>query len=90
MYFTISLLNDVFGTNEVIFEPKKAPFIRKLRDYVFSTLAFPVALHVAITFWGLYAIDRELVFPKVLDSFFPNWLVRIIIKTTLAISTIHF
>jgi hypothetical protein len=36
--------------------------------------AFPLAMFVGSTFWGLYAIDRELVFPKALDAFFPNWL----------------
>lgn len=29
---------------------------------------------VAATFWGLYAVDRELVFPQILDSFYPSWL----------------
>lgn len=24
-------------------------------------------------FWGLYAIDRELIFPKSLDEFIPGW-----------------
>lgn len=31
-------------------------------------------MYVGVTFWGLMAIDRELVFPKVLDEFFPTWL----------------
>ena len=29
---------------------------------------------VAACFWGLWAIDRELVFPVALDVFFPPWL----------------
>lgn len=29
---------------------------------------------VASTFWILWAIDRELVFPVSLDAFFPAWL----------------
>ena len=29
---------------------------------------------VTSTFWGLWHINRELIFPKALDSFFPNWL----------------
>jgi FAR-17a/AIG1-like protein. len=29
---------------------------------------------VGVTFWALMAVDRELVFPKALDPFFPSWL----------------
>ncbi|XP_053961023.1 androgen-induced gene 1 protein isoform X1 [Anastrepha ludens] len=72
IYYIISLINDFVGTNEVA--PKHTPTIRKVKDYLMSTLAFPVALNVGITFWSLYAIDRELVFPRVLDAVFPSWL----------------
>ncbi|XP_067623012.1 androgen-induced gene 1 protein isoform X1 [Eurosta solidaginis] len=76
IYFTISLINDFVGTNEVA--PKHTPAIRKIKDYLMATLAFPVALNVGITFWSLYAIDRELVFPRVLDAVFPNWLNHVV------------
>jgi len=29
---------------------------------------------VSVVFWGVYSFDRELMFPAVLDSFFPTWL----------------
>jgi hypothetical protein len=73
-YFIIALLNDVVGTNEVVLKSSKVPLIRKFKDYFFAAFAFPVAFNVGITFWGLYAVDRELVFPKAIDAFFPNWL----------------
>lgn len=69
-YFTISLLNDFVGTNEI--DPVRTPLIRKLKDRLLATLAFPCAILVSITFWALYAVDRELVFPKVLDEIFPT------------------
>ncbi|CAH0564640.1 unnamed protein product [Brassicogethes aeneus] len=72
LFFTICLLNDLIGTNDVA--PKKTPIIRKIKDFLLPCLALPVALFVAITFWGLYFIDRELVFPRALDAFFPTWL----------------
>lgn len=25
-------------------------------------------------FWGLYAVDRDLIFPKKAEQFFPSWL----------------
>ncbi|XP_039952511.1 androgen-induced gene 1 protein isoform X2 [Bactrocera neohumeralis] len=72
IYYVISLINDFVGTNEVA--PKRTPTIRKVKDYLMSAFAFPVALNVGITFWTLYAIDRELVLPRVLDPVFPSWL----------------
>ncbi|XP_066992579.1 androgen-induced gene 1 protein isoform X2 [Anabrus simplex] len=72
VYFTVCLANDFLGSNEV--NPKKVPFIRKLKDYMYCSVAFPVAMFVGLTFWGLMAIDRELVFPKALDPYFPGWL----------------
>lgn len=72
VYFTICLLNDFIGTNEVA--PKRMPLIRKLKDYMLAAFAFPVALNVGVTFWTLMAIDRELVFPKALDAVFPGYL----------------
>ena len=50
-----------------------------LKDFVFSTVGFPVGVFVSVSFWGLYAIDRDLVFPDELDQFFPpitNHMVR--------------
>jgi hypothetical protein len=71
VYFIIALLNDFVGTNEVLLS--KAPKIRKLKDYFFAAFAFPVAFNVGVTFWGLYAVNRELVFPKAIDAFFPKY-----------------
>lgn len=73
VYFTVCLINDFIGTNEVA--PRKTlPLIRKLKDYMLAAFAFPVAMNVGVTFWSLMAIDRELVFPKALDAVFPGWL----------------
>ncbi|XP_045475922.1 androgen-induced gene 1 protein-like isoform X1 [Harmonia axyridis] len=72
LFFTICLLNDIIGTNEP--NPKKTPIIRKVKDTLFTALAFPLSIFVGTTFWGIYAVDRELVFPKILDKYFPVWL----------------
>ena len=42
---------------------RKSLELRAVIDFVFSTLAFPVGVFVSVSFWGLYAINRELVFP---------------------------
>jgi len=75
-YHTIALINDFFGTNEA--EPKHSPVIRRIRDYIFTTFTFPLGMNVTILFWGLYAIDRELVFPRVMDPIYPWWLNHIL------------
>ncbi|KAG8429738.1 hypothetical protein GDO86_019345 [Hymenochirus boettgeri] len=49
-------------------------FLQQLRDLTFSSLAFPIGLFVVTSFWSIYAFDRELVYPKVLDSIIPQWL----------------
>lgn len=72
LYFTLACLNDLFGSNEK--SPSEKPLIRRVKDLVFSSLAFPVSLFVGVTFWALYAVDRELILPKALDAYFPTWL----------------
>lgn len=70
LYFTLCVLNDLIGTNEHY--PKRPSAIRKFKDYIFATFAFPLAMNVAISFWAIYAVDRELILPKSFESFFPK------------------
>lgn len=84
IFFLICLLNDWFGTNAV--NPKKPPLIRKSKDFLHASLGYPVSMFVAVVFWGLMFIDRELVFPKVLDPYFPWWLNHLM-HTMILIST---
>uniref|UniRef100_A0A4W3HHI5 Androgen induced 1 n=1 Tax=Callorhinchus milii TaxID=7868 RepID=A0A4W3HHI5_CALMI len=44
-----------------------------LRDWLMAVLAFPTGTVVVIMFWALYMYDREMVYPKILDSFIPQW-----------------
>lgn len=76
LYFTISSINDFYGSNEVGLVDR--PLIRRLKDYVFATFAFPLGIHVAGLFWTIYAFDRQLVMPEAVDRFFPSWLNHII------------
>ncbi|XP_036389293.1 androgen dependent TFPI regulating protein 1 isoform X1 [Megalops cyprinoides] len=48
-------------------------FIR-IRDAIFTVLAFPIGTFVFMSFWSIYAYDRELVYPKFLDDIIPIWL----------------
>ncbi|EDW76137.1 uncharacterized protein Dwil_GK14826 [Drosophila willistoni] len=75
-YHTVALLNDIFGDNTVTLHSKSK--LRLIRDYVFATFAFPVAHNVCISFWVIYAWDRELIFPTALDAIFPSWLNHVV------------
>jgi len=48
--------------------------LKRFRDLLFCSISLPLCLYVACIFWGLYAIDRELIFPKAIEPFYPNWL----------------
>ncbi|XP_075930155.1 androgen-induced gene 1 protein isoform X6 [Petromyzon marinus] len=48
--------------------------LTRLRDRIFTVLAFPIGTFVVIAFWAMYSWDREMVHPEVLDSFIPAWL----------------
>ncbi|XP_043578824.1 androgen-induced gene 1 protein-like isoform X2 [Bombus pyrosoma] len=85
IFFFICILNDWFGTNAV--NPKKPPFIRKLKDHVHAILGFPIAMFVGIIFWSLMFVDRELVLPKALDPYFPWWLNHLM-HTMIIVSTL--
>ncbi|XP_071856224.1 androgen-induced gene 1 protein isoform X1 [Bombus fervidus] len=85
IFFFICILNDWFGTNAV--NPRKIPFIRKLKDNVHAILGFPVAMFVGIIFWILMFVDRELVLPKALDPYFPWWLNHLM-HTMIMVSTL--
>ncbi|XP_043253747.1 androgen-dependent TFPI-regulating protein-like isoform X2 [Colletes gigas] len=85
VFFLICMLNDWFGTNAAC--PKKPPFIRKLKDYVHAVFSFPVAMFVGVIFWSLMFVDRELVFPKAIDPYFPWWLNHLM-HTMIMVSTL--
>lgn len=84
-YFLLAFTNDFIGTNEPLI--KVYSRLTSLKDFVFGTFAFPLALNVSILFWSLYAFDRQLVFPKEVDAFFPSWLNHIL-HTNIAVFVI--
>lgn len=45
---------------------------------MFAVFAFPLALDVSVCFWSIYAFDRQFVFPREVDEFFPSWLNHIL------------
>ncbi|XP_028667660.2 androgen dependent TFPI regulating protein 1 [Erpetoichthys calabaricus] len=72
VYFGICILADVTQLWSSVFRHKES--LVKVRDNIFALLAFPVGAFVVLSFWSIYAFDRELVYPIYLDSIIPQWL----------------
>ncbi|CAH1247685.1 AIG1 [Branchiostoma lanceolatum] len=53
---------------------RKPGVLKAVQDYLFAVLLFPMAMMVQCLFWGIYAVDRELVYPSKLDAIIPSWL----------------
>lgn len=65
LYFGVCLVSDLAG---------RKSSINRVKDVMFASAAFPIGIFVAVIFWGLYGVDRELIFPQKLDGHFPEWL----------------
>ncbi|ELU18491.1 hypothetical protein CAPTEDRAFT_168148 [Capitella teleta] len=84
VYFGYSILNDLFGSNlDPSDNQNNRSSLQKFRDAVSASVVFPIGTFVVIAFWALYAVDRELVFPKALDAIIPTWLNHIMHSTVI-------
>lgn len=83
IYFGLSIVNDLFGSNVRPSERIKRTTLQRWRDNFLAAIVFPVGTFVVVTFWGIYAVDRELVYPKALDKVIPQWLNHIMHTTVL-------
>ncbi|XP_054164551.1 androgen-dependent TFPI-regulating protein-like [Oppia nitens] len=73
--FTVSLVADfISNPNNNSRNKNRPPTTITVRDTLFNSLALPLAIFVSISFWGLYAIDRQLIFPVGIEKWYPNWL----------------
>ncbi|XP_021516689.1 androgen-dependent TFPI-regulating protein [Meriones unguiculatus] len=70
IFFGVACLDDVLKR---VKGSKDIKFITSFRDLLFTTLAFPISTFVFLVFWALFFYDRNLVYPKGLDEFFPAW-----------------
>ena len=67
--FLNMLLQFIFFT--IAFLSNFVKQLRPARDLIFASAAFPIGMFVGIIFWSIWAVDRELIFPKILDEYFP-------------------
>ncbi|XP_041976511.1 androgen-induced gene 1 protein-like [Aricia agestis] len=78
VYYYVSFLCDFLADSS-----RKRHMLHKIRDAMFA-VAFPLAIFVAATFWSIYLVDRELIFPETLDNIFPPFFNQVM-HTTVAI-----
>ncbi|XP_015924926.1 androgen-induced gene 1 protein isoform X2 [Parasteatoda tepidariorum] len=69
LFFTLSSIMDFMKTSSSSYNK-----LTKLRDKFYAGIVLPYGVFVVAMFWILYGINRELIFPKVLDPVFPPWL----------------
>ena len=46
--------------------------LRKFCEFLFTSLVLPLGTLVTGLFWTIFAIDRELVYPTIMDMYIPN------------------
>ncbi|KAK3862366.1 hypothetical protein Pcinc_031768 [Petrolisthes cinctipes] len=71
VFFGVCVLGDLAGWKD---GPGRRSILQRLHNTIFTTLVFPLGVFVCFIFWGLYAVDRELIFPVSMDAWFPGWL----------------
>lgn len=62
-YATLVDLKDLVVNKGKLQRKKKTDRSREIRDYIFLGVLFPVSLTVSILFWGIYAIEPDLMLP---------------------------
>uniref|UniRef100_A0A2K5WPU0 Androgen dependent TFPI regulating protein n=1 Tax=Macaca fascicularis TaxID=9541 RepID=A0A2K5WPU0_MACFA len=71
IFYGVTCLDDVLKR---IKGRKDIKFLTAFRDLLFAILAFPVSTFVFLAFWILFLYNRDLIYPKVLDTVIPAWL----------------
>uniref|UniRef100_A0A670XNY4 Androgen dependent TFPI regulating protein n=1 Tax=Pseudonaja textilis TaxID=8673 RepID=A0A670XNY4_PSETE len=70
VFYAVSLLTSAFILMK---KQRTATFMISFKDLIFSSLVFPLSTFVFATFWSMYLYDRDLLYPKYMDSIIPGW-----------------
>lgn len=68
--YEIWLLNTRY---ESLHSIRNSNIIRKFCNFLFICYIFPCSMFVAAQFWGVYSINRKLIFPKLMAQLIPAW-----------------
>ncbi|XP_054269413.1 androgen-dependent TFPI-regulating protein-like [Macrosteles quadrilineatus] len=80
IYFLVALVEDVLSVFKG--QERLKDKVNKFKNYFFTVLVAPMALLVSIVFWGIWSVDRNLIFPTVLDKYLPPWINHSLHTTT--------
>ena len=67
------MLDAIVGSNDKAKVSTQAYLLQRFRDFIFSTLALPLSILLTTSFWTIYGVNRELIWPSLLDKFYPLW-----------------
>uniref|UniRef100_A0A1B6CZW9 Androgen-dependent TFPI-regulating protein n=1 Tax=Clastoptera arizonana TaxID=38151 RepID=A0A1B6CZW9_9HEMI len=56
--------------------------LKKVKNFMFTVVVAPMTVFVSVVFWGLWSLDRELIFPKEIDPVLPPWVNHSLHTTT--------
>lgn len=70
-YFIMAFINDFIESKDM--NSKHIARFKKLKDYIYTTLVFPVAFDVGVMFWIFYFINPELVVSSEVHELVPEW-----------------
>lgn len=61
--------------------PEKVQYQKKLglfRKYLYTAIMAPNTIFIMLVFWGVYALNREWIYPEELDAFVPTYVNHIL------------
>jgi len=80
IYFYIALADEIVSLFKGKWKFQKG--LNTMKNYLFTVLVAPMALVVTIVFWSFWFVDRELIFPAVMDQVLPSWVNHSLHTTT--------
>ena len=51
----------------------KISSIKNFSNFLYVSIVFPVGVFVFLTFWSIYLMDREMIWPKTVDKLIPPY-----------------
>ncbi|KAL7013804.1 hypothetical protein ACKWTF_015592 [Chironomus riparius] len=71
LYFSMAFINDFIESKDM--NSKHIARFKKFKDYIYTTLVFPVAFDVGVMFWIFYFINPDLVVSNEVHELVPEW-----------------
>jgi hypothetical protein len=71
VYFTLCFVNALY---EFFFKTNSQPgLMRRLANRIYIHAALPCGTLVVVFFWGIFAVDRDLIYPKKIEEIVPHY-----------------